>query len=112
MTDLDNDGIADVIWDGRHFLWVFRGTGDGQFKYMNKEWGIKDLSAASVDDGHCFGDINGDGMPRGSPFWDGRNGVVRYLKVRHQPVLDKKKKGQVPQRPPWRRYTDRKLETT
>jgi hypothetical protein len=62
MTDLDNDGIADVIWNGRHFLWVFRGTGDGQFKYMNKEWGIKDLSAASVDDGHCFGDINGDGM--------------------------------------------------
>jgi hypothetical protein len=31
------------------------------FKYVNKEWGIKDLSASSIDDGLCFGDIDGDG---------------------------------------------------
>jgi hypothetical protein len=62
MTDLDNDGVPDLLWNGRHFLWVLRGTGDGMFRYMNKEWGIKDVSAASVDDGHCFGDVNGDGM--------------------------------------------------
>jgi hypothetical protein len=61
MTDLDNDGVPDLIWNGRHFLWVLRGTGGGNFRYMNPEWGIKDLSAASVDDGHCFGDIDGDG---------------------------------------------------
>jgi hypothetical protein len=62
MTDLDNDGIPDIIWNGKNFLWILRGTGDGRFKYMNKEWGIKDLAASSIDDGHCFGDINGDGM--------------------------------------------------
>jgi hypothetical protein len=61
MTDLDNDGVPDLIWNGRHFLWVLRGTGGGNFRYMNPEWGIKDLAAASVDDGHCFGDIDGDG---------------------------------------------------
>jgi hypothetical protein len=61
MTDLDNDGVPDLIWNGRHFLWILRGTGGGNFEYMNREWGIKDLSAASVDDGHCFGDIDGDG---------------------------------------------------
>src|SRR5262249_51445082 len=61
VTDLDNDGVPDLIWNGRHFLWVLRGTGGGNFQYMNREWGIKDLSAASVDDGHCFGDIDGDG---------------------------------------------------
>ena len=61
VVDFDNDGIADILWNGRNFLWVLRGTGDGHFEYMNKTWGIKDASAASVDDGHCFGDIDGDG---------------------------------------------------
>lgn len=62
MTDIDNDGIPDLLWNGKHFLWVLRGTNDGTFQYMNREWGIKDLSASSVDDGLCFGDIDGDGM--------------------------------------------------
>jgi len=61
VVDLDNDGIADILWNGRNFLWVLRGTGDGHFEYMNKAWGIKDTSAASVDDGLCFGDIDSDG---------------------------------------------------
>ena len=61
MTDFDNDGIADILWNGRNFLWLFRGTGGGRFTYMNKTWGIEDKSAASVDDGLCFGDIDGDG---------------------------------------------------
>src|ERR1043165_905005 len=61
VVDIDNDGIADILWNGRHFLWVLRGTEDGHFEYMNKAWGIKDTSAASVDDGLCFGDIDGDG---------------------------------------------------
>jgi hypothetical protein len=38
-----------------------RGTGGGRFVYANKEWGIEDKAAASVDDGLCFGDIDGDG---------------------------------------------------
>ena len=61
VTDFDNDGLADIIWNGRNFLWVLRGTGGGSFRYMNKAWGIEDKSAASVDDGLCFGDLDGDG---------------------------------------------------
>lgn len=60
-TDFDNDGITDIIWNGRNFLWLLRGTGGGDFVYANKEWGVEDKSAASVDDGLCFGDIDGDG---------------------------------------------------
>jgi hypothetical protein len=61
VTDFDNDGITDIIWNGRNFLWLLRGAGDGKFIYANKEWGIEDKSSASVDDGLCFGDIDGDG---------------------------------------------------
>ncbi|HLX64588.1 MAG TPA: CRTAC1 family protein [Planctomycetota bacterium] len=61
MTDFDNDGIPDVIMNGRCFLYVLRGTGGGHFTYMNKAWGIRDLSYAAVDEGICFGDIDGDG---------------------------------------------------
>ena len=61
VTDIDNDGIPDILWNGRNFLWVLRGTGGGNFAYMNKAWGIEDKSAASVDDGLCFGDVDGDG---------------------------------------------------
>ncbi len=61
VVDLDNDGIADILWSGRNFLWVLRGNGDGTFSYMNKAWGIDDYSKATVDEGLCFGDIDGDG---------------------------------------------------
>ncbi len=61
VTDFDNDGIADILWNGRNFLWALRGTGGGHFAYANKEWGIEDKSAASVDDGLCFGDFDADG---------------------------------------------------
>ena len=61
MTDFDNDGHADILVNGRCFLKILRGNGQGDFDYMNDAWGIVDLAAASVDDGHCFGDIDGDG---------------------------------------------------
>lgn len=60
-TDFDNDGIVDIIMDGKYYLKVLRGTGGGNFTYMNTTWGIRDTAAASVDDGLCFGDIDGDG---------------------------------------------------
>jgi hypothetical protein len=60
-TDIDNDGIADIIMDGKYYLKVLRGTGGGNFTYMNNTWGIKDTAASAVDDGLCFGDIDGDG---------------------------------------------------
>jgi hypothetical protein len=61
VLDLDNDGIADLLMNGKHFLKVLRGTGGGKFESMNAAWGIADYSASSVDDGLCFGDIDGDG---------------------------------------------------
>jgi hypothetical protein len=60
-TDFDNDGTADIIMDGKYYLMVLRGTGGGNFTYMNTTWGIKDTAAASLDDGLSFGDIDGDG---------------------------------------------------
>jgi MYXO-CTERM domain-containing protein len=62
MTDFDNDGIPDVIVDGRNYLKVLRGTGGGSFEYVNKTWGgILDIAEAAVDNGFAFGDIDGDG---------------------------------------------------
>src|SRR4051794_4724270 len=60
-TDFDNDGIADIIMDGKYYLKVLRGTGGGNFTYVNNAWGIEDTAAASVDDGLSFGDFDGDG---------------------------------------------------
>jgi hypothetical protein len=61
VSDFDNDGIADILWNGRNFLLGLGGTSGGHFVYANKTWGIEHKSAASVDDGLCFGDIDGDG---------------------------------------------------
>ena len=62
VTDLDNDGIADILIDGRYFFHVLRGTGGGHFVYQNDAWGnITHLAEASVDSGFAFGDIDGDG---------------------------------------------------
>ena len=60
-TDFDNDGVVDMIMNGKYYLKVLRGTGGGNFTYMNTAWGIRDTAASAVDDGLCFGDIDGDG---------------------------------------------------
>jgi glucose/arabinose dehydrogenase len=60
-TDFDNDGIVDILMNGKYYLKILRGTGGGNFTAMNNTWGIDDLAAAAVDDGLCFGDIDGDG---------------------------------------------------
>jgi hypothetical protein len=60
-TDFDNDGVTDIIMNGKYYLKVLRGTGAGQFAYMNTAWGIRDDCACSVDDGLAFGDVDGDG---------------------------------------------------
>ena len=60
-TDFDNDGTVDVLINGKYFLKILRGTGGGSFEYANTAWGIADVSAASIDDGLCFGDIDADG---------------------------------------------------
>lgn len=61
MTDFDNDGVPDILWNGRNFLWVLHGLGGGKFEYANKKWGIDDTASATVDDGLCFGDLDVDG---------------------------------------------------
>src|SRR5262249_55197301 len=62
LTDLDNDGIADILIDGRYFFHVLRGTGGGHFVYQNDAWGgITNIAEASVDGGFAFGDIDSDG---------------------------------------------------
>ncbi|HEY3500372.1 MAG TPA: VCBS repeat-containing protein, partial [Polyangiaceae bacterium] len=62
LTDLDNDGIADILIDGRYYFHVLRGTGGGHFAYQNDAWGgITDTAEASVDGGFAFGDIDADG---------------------------------------------------
>jgi hypothetical protein len=62
VTDLDNDGIADILIDGRFFFHVLRGTGGGHFSYQNDTWGnITHTAEASVDSGFAFGDIDADG---------------------------------------------------
>jgi MYXO-CTERM domain-containing protein len=62
VTDLDNDGIADILIDGRFFFHVLRGTGGGHFAYQNDAWGnITHTAEASVDSGFAFGDIDSDG---------------------------------------------------
>jgi RNA polymerase sigma factor (sigma-70 family) len=61
VVDLDNDGIPDILITGRCFLYVLRGSGGGYFEYVNDRWGLPDFAYCDVDDGLCFGDVNGDG---------------------------------------------------
>ncbi len=61
VTDFDNDGAADVIVNGKFFLYVLRGLGNGDFEYANDRWALPSVSYCTVDDGVCFGDFDGDG---------------------------------------------------
>jgi hypothetical protein len=60
-TDFDNDGIVDILMNGKYYLKILRGTGGGNFTYMNNAWGIEDIAASAVDDGLSFGDFDADG---------------------------------------------------
>jgi MYXO-CTERM domain-containing protein len=61
LTDLDNDGLGDLLVGGRNFFHVLRGTGGGRFQYMNDDWDIVDTAEASVDSAYTFGDLDADG---------------------------------------------------
>jgi MYXO-CTERM domain-containing protein len=61
VTDIDNDGVADILAEGLQFFQVLRGTGGGSFQYANKTWGDIVDTGNLPDSGFAFGDIDGDG---------------------------------------------------
>ena len=61
MTDFDNDGIPDILMNGKYYLKLLRGTGSGHFVYMNDAWNIVDVCPCSIDGGLAFGDFDDDG---------------------------------------------------
>ena len=61
LTDFDNDGIPDILMNGKYYLMLLRGTGGGHFEYMNDAWRITDVCPCSIDGGLAFGDIDEDG---------------------------------------------------
>jgi MYXO-CTERM domain-containing protein len=61
VTDLDNDGVADILAAGLSFFHVLRGTGGGNFSFANQTWGGIANIASLPDSGFAFGDIDGDG---------------------------------------------------
>mgnify|MGYP000055983686 CR=1 FL=1 len=60
-TDLDNDGTPDLLINGRHFFYALRGLGGGRFEVANEAWGLPAGAWSAVDEGLCFGDMDGDG---------------------------------------------------
>lgn len=61
VTDFDNDGVPDIIVNGKYFLGVLRGTGGGDFRAANEDWGLPTSAWSAVDEGLCFGDVDTDG---------------------------------------------------
>ena len=59
MTDLDNDGVTDIVFVDFNRTYLLHGLGKGQFEYANRQWG---LPATRLSRGMCsLGDIDGDG---------------------------------------------------
>ena len=61
VTDIDNDGVADILAEGLQFFHVLRGTGSGNFELANQKWGDIVNTGNLPDSGFAFGDIDGDG---------------------------------------------------
>jgi hypothetical protein len=61
VTDFDNDGLPDIIVNGKYFLAVLRAVGDGKFAVANEDWGLPTGAWSAVDEGLCFGDTDADG---------------------------------------------------
>ena len=61
VTDVDNDGAADILINGRYFIYVLRRVGAEVFALSNETWGLPAAAWSAVDEGLCFGDIDGDG---------------------------------------------------
>jgi transmembrane sensor len=80
-VDFDNDGIPDLIINGKSFCYLLRGNGDGGFVYVNKLWGLTDSAWSAVGEGLCFGDLDGDGrLDLAMCSRDDRNKSVRLFR--------------------------------
>jgi hypothetical protein len=60
-TDVDNDGVTDIVVGGFLSLWMLRGQGGGSFAVMNGPWGITSTDPNGSRASFAFGDIDGDG---------------------------------------------------
>jgi hypothetical protein len=60
-TDLDNDGVVDLVVGGFSSLWLLRGQGAGSFTVMNGPWGVTGTDGNGSRVSFAFGDIDGDG---------------------------------------------------
>src|SRR5262249_49849565 len=61
VTDFDNDGIPDILLNGKGALYLLRGTGGGRFELAHHRSGPPSAISPAVDEGACFGDIDNDG---------------------------------------------------
>jgi hypothetical protein len=59
LADLDNDGIPDLLLNGRNFFLRVPRPRGGTYAAMNEAWGIPDGAWSAVDEGLFFGDVNG-----------------------------------------------------
>jgi len=60
-TDFDNDGVADISGQRQALLEDSQRNRRRLVPVRQCNLGIADVSAASIDDGLCFGDIDADG---------------------------------------------------
>jgi len=82
VTDFDNDGLPDIIVNGKYFLAVLRGVGNGSFAVVNEVCGLPTGAWSAVDEGLCFGDTDDDGdldiVACGRQDRNGQKGVEHY----------------------------------
>ena len=83
VVDFDNDGIPDILLNGKGALYLLRGLGEGRFVYANDQWGLPSAISPAVDEGACFGDIDNDGKLDIITCGRGPQGKERGVTVYH-----------------------------
>jgi hypothetical protein len=83
VTDFDNDGIPDILLNGKGAIYLLRGTGGGRFEFSNDRWGLPSSISPAVDEGACFGDIDNDGRLDLITCTRGTGGRERGVAVYH-----------------------------
>jgi len=89
VTDFDNDGIPDILLNGKGALYLLRGTGGGRFEFANDRWGLPSAISPAVDEGACFGDIDNDGRLDLITCTRGTGGHERGVAVFHNDLPER-----------------------